>query len=145
MMPLTTKGRYAARIMVYLARNEGSSPATKHAIGNAEDISADYVEQIMIRLKAARLVRSHRGRNGGFSLTRDPDRITLAEVLRSVEGPVCPVPCLYDTCERAPSCPTRPVWKKAANAVERILEKTTIAQMARTSAKQGSGNLSYVI
>jgi len=145
MMPLTTKGRYAARIMVYLARNEGSSPATKHAIGNAEDISADYIEQIMIRLKAARLVRSHRGRNGGFSLTRDPDRITLAEVLRSVEGPVCPVPCLYDTCERAPSCPTRPVWKKAAEAVEEVFADTTIGQLAAKPAAENMASLTYQI
>jgi Rrf2 family protein len=134
MMSLTTKGRYAARIMVYLARHNGSKPATKQEIGKAEDISANYVEQIMIMLKAARLVRSHRGRNGGFSLTRDAARITLAEVLRSVEGPVCPVPCLYGTCQREPSCPTRPVWKKAAEAVEEVLAETTIAQMAAQPA-----------
>ena len=144
-MALTTRGRYAARIMVYLARHDGSNPLTKHEIGRAEDISANYVEQIMLRLKAAHLVRSHRGRNGGFSLTRDPARLTLAEVLRSVEGPVCPVPCLYDACEREPSCPTRPVWKKAAEAVEEVFAATTIAQMAEQPACENAASVAYQI
>ena len=144
-MALTTKGRYSARIMVYLARHNGAQPATKHAIGKAEDISPNYVEQIMIRLKSANLVRSHRGRNGGFSLVRDPERITLAEVLRAVEGPVCPVPCLYDTCEREPSCPTRPVWRKAAEALEEIFAETTIGQMARQPACEAVEAMAYQI
>lgn len=130
MMSLTTRGRYAARIMVYLARHNGSRPATKHAIGKAEAISPNYVEQIMIRLKSASLVRSHRGRNGGFSLTRDPVKITLTEVLCAVEGPVCPVPCLYEDCARALSCPARPVWRRVAEAVEQVLAETTIGEMA---------------
>lgn len=145
MMSLTTKGRYAARIMVYLARQDGASPTTKHEIGKAEDISAAYVEQIMIRLKVAHLVRSHRGRNGGFSLTRDPARISLADVLRSVEGPVCPVPCIYDTCERESACPTRPVWKKTAEALEAIFAETTIAQMANQPACESGASVTYQI
>jgi Rrf2 family protein len=131
--------------MVYLARRDGPAPATKYEIGKAEGISAGYVEQIMIRLKAAHLVRSYRGRSGGFSLTRDPAKTTLAEVLRSVEGPVCPVPCLYDTCEREPSCPTRPFWKKAAEAVEEVLRATTIAQIAAQPTYKAKASLAYEI
>jgi Rrf2 family protein len=145
-MPLSTKGRYAARIMVCLASHTGTRPATKHQIGAAENISADYVEQIMIRLKAAHLVKSHRGRNGGFSLARDPDSITLAQVLKAVDGPVCPVPCLVTECERASSCPTRPVWQKAAKAVDELFSTTTIGQMARDAGLcQASTFLSYQI
>ena len=131
MMSLSTRGRYAARIMVFLARNRAQQPVTKFAIGEAEEISPNYIEQIMVRLKSAHLVRSHRGRHGGFSLTRHPDRITLADVLRAVEGPVCPVPCLYDTCTREANCPTRPVWRKAAEAVEEVFSGTTLGDMAR--------------
>ena len=144
-MSLTTKGRYAARIMVCLARRNESNPVTKYEIGKAEAISPNYVEQIMIRLKAAHLVRSHRGRSGGFSLARDPERLTLAEVLRAVEGPVCPAPCLYDTCEREQSCPTRPVWKKAAEAVEAVFAETTIAQMAKQPACGAAASMTYQI
>jgi len=145
MMALGTKGRYAARIMVYLARHDDSTPVTKNAIGKAEAISPDYVEQIMIRLKTAHLVRSHRGRNGGFSLTRSPASITLAEVLRSVEGPVCPAPCLYNSCERERSCPIRPVWKKAAEAVEGIFTEVTIGQMAAQPACEDAASATYEI
>jgi len=144
-MSLTTKGRYAARIMVYLARNDAGGPLTKHEIGRSEGISPNYVEQIMIRLKARRLVRSHRGRNGGFSLTRDAGKITMADVLMAVEGPVTPVPCLYDTCERESFCPTRPVWKKVAEAVEKIFTKTTIAELAEKAGNEGFENLCYQI
>lgn len=145
MMHLTTKGRYAARIMVYLARHDPDQSATKKAIGESEDISPDYVEQIMIRLKASALVRSHRGRHGGFSLTRNPDKITLAEVLHAVEGPVAPVPCLHERCERESSCPTRPVWKQAAKALNEIFAGTTIGQMAMQPAGDARAGDAYQI
>lgn len=139
MMALSTKGRYAARIMVHLARQPRRHPVTKHAIGRSEGISANYVEQIMIPLRAANLVRSHRGRAGGFLLARPAEAITLAEVLRAVEGPFCPVPCLRRVCRRARGCPTRPVWQRAAEAVERVLAGTTLARMARQPARRATG------
>ena len=145
MMSINTRGRYAARIMVCLAKHDCAVPMSKFEIGAQESVSTDYVEQIMIRLKAAHLVRSHRGRNGGFSLTRDPYRITLAEVLQAVDGPVSPVPCLYDTCERESSCPTRPVWKKAAEAVDAVFSKATIGEMAGESGFVANGVGSYQI
>jgi Rrf2 family transcriptional regulator, cysteine metabolism repressor len=135
MMALTTRGRYATRILICLARRRGERPATKHEIGRSEGISPNYVEQIMVRLRAARLVRSHRGRGGGFDLARDAARITLAQVLRAVEGPVAPAPCLVGPCPRAATCPARPVWRKTARAIERVLEQTTIAQMAQGKAR----------
>jgi len=120
--------------MVNLASRDSPCPATKHEIANSEDMSADYVEQIMMRLKAANLVRSHRGRNGGFSLARPPDAITLADVLQATEGRISPIPCLAYKCSRAPNCPTRPIWKRAAEALEELFEETTIAQIAKDAA-----------
>jgi len=120
--------------MVNLARHDGDGPVTKQDIGQGEGISPAYVEQIMMRLKAARLIRSHRGRHGGFTLTRDAATITLAEVLQAVEGPVSISPCLYESCEREKNCPTRPIWRKAAKAVESVFSKATIGQMAKTTA-----------
>ena len=134
LMQVTTKGRYAARIMVYLARYRGGGPAAKQGIADAEDISIDYVEQIMIRLKAAQLVRSHRGRNGGFTLAREPGDITLDQIVRAMEGPVCVAPCLDGTCSRQESCPVRPTWKRATEAVEAVFRETTVEAMAREVA-----------
>jgi len=93
MMKLSTKGRYATRIMVYLAMQNSDSPCRKQDIAEAESISADYVEQILIRLKAAGLVTSHRGAHGGFSLTRPPSEVTVEAVLQATEGPLLLVAC----------------------------------------------------
>lgn len=130
MLSLSTKGRYAARIMVYLANRQASGPVTKYQIAEAEDLSADYIEQIMVRLKATGLVISHRGRKGGFTIGRDPKDITLSHVLSAVEGPIRPVPCIDKYCKREATCPTRPVWQKAVAVLEDLFGKTTIAKMA---------------
>jgi Rrf2 family protein len=129
MLALTTKGRYASRIMVYLAGRDNSTPATKQEIGDHEGISPDYVEQIMMGLKMAQLVQSHRGRRGGFSLLRPPHAIRLSEVLRAVEGPVCMAPCIQQDCARLEQCPTYPVWRRAAQALEDVFENTLISDM----------------
>ena len=129
--------------MVYLANRQGSGPVTKYQIAESEEISADYIEQIMVRLKAAGLVNSHRGRKGGFTIGRDPNNITLGDVLAAVEGPIRPVPCVDTYCKRQASCPTRPVWEKAVAVLEDLFGRTTIAQLAEDS--QQTDNLTYSI
>ncbi|MBT3296892.1 MAG: Rrf2 family transcriptional regulator [Verrucomicrobia bacterium] len=143
MMALSTKERYAARIMVYLAIRQGTGPVTKYQIAEAEALSADYIEQIMVRLKAAGLVLSHRGRKGGFTIARDPRVITLYNILTAVEGPIRPVPCIDTQCKREATCPTRPVWLKAATLLEDLFSRTTVAQMAEETKAQES--ISYSI
>ncbi len=143
MMALSTKGRYAARIMVYLAMHEGTGPVTKYQIAESEELSPDYIEQIMVRLKSAGLVMSHRGRKGGFSIGQDPKHVTLGDVLAAVEGPIRPVPCIDTYCKRQASCPTRPVWEKAVAVLENLFGRTTIAQMAEQTQAQES--ISYSI
>ncbi|NCC52296.1 MAG: Rrf2 family transcriptional regulator [Spartobacteria bacterium] len=140
MMVLSTKGRYAARIMVYLAGRENARLASKFEISEAEGISPDYVEQIMLRLKAAGLVESHRGRAGGFSLARDPAKISLADVLNALEGPPCPAPCIQDaSCPRAKHCPTRGTWLQAASLLDTLFSQTSIARMAQESQDKSTG------
>ncbi len=137
MMPISTKGRFASRIMVFLASQEPGRPVSKFEIGRAEAISPDYVEQIMIRLKVAGLVASHRGRAGGFSLASDPETTTIADVLRAVEGRVAPAPCYSaHDCERSSTCPTRDVWMEAARLLDDLFEGTTIAHLAREAARR---------
>ncbi|NQU39299.1 MAG: Rrf2 family transcriptional regulator [Lentisphaerae bacterium] len=143
MLALSTKGRYAARIMVYLAVREGQGPITKYQIAEAEELSADYIEQIMVRLRAAGLVNSHRGRKGGFTIAQDANSMTLGDVLAAVEGPIRPVPCLDKYCKREATCPTRPIWEKAVTLLEELFGGTTIAQMAEDS--QPPQSLTYSI
>jgi Rrf2 family cysteine metabolism transcriptional repressor len=130
MLSLTTKGRYAARIMVYLARHQGPLPATKRDIAKVEGISANYIEQILTRLKVAQLVNSHRGRGGGFSLARAPGKISLADVLRALEGPVCVAPCVQAKCPRAARCGMRSVWRSLSDKIESELQGLSIEALA---------------
>ena len=106
MMTISTKGRYACRIMVLLTTRASGGPVTKHDIAETEAISPDYVQQIMMRLKAAGLVRSHRGRGGGFSVARDPETISISDVLVAMEGRVAPATCGEpECCDRADTVP----------------------------------------
>jgi len=138
MMSISTRGRYASRIMVLLASRPQGVPVNTHEIAREEAISPAYVEQLMMALKVAGLVVSHRGRAGGFSLARDSEAISIADVLQAVEGKVSVAPCDdVHTCDRASSCPTRGVWMRASNLLEELFEGTTIAALAREAAELG--------
>jgi Rrf2 family transcriptional regulator, cysteine metabolism repressor len=109
---------------------------TKSEIAEAEGISAGYVQQLMMSLRLSGLIESHRGREGGFSLSRPADDITVAEVLKAVEGDVMPAPCLAGAhCDRETDCPTRPVWEEAAEMLNDLFGRTTIAQLAEKHAQ----------
>ena len=133
MMNISTRGRYATRIMVLLASQPELSALSKHEIAQAEMITAAYVQQLMMALRLAGLVRSHRGREGGFSLSRAPEDITVADVLAAVEGDIMPAPCrVTGHCDRSETCPTRPLWERAAEILGDLFSGTTIAQLAQS-------------
>jgi Rrf2 family transcriptional regulator, cysteine metabolism repressor len=139
MVGLTTKGRYATRLLVYLATRQEGGPVKKQDIAASEGITPDYVEQILIRLKAAGLVRSYRGKDGGFSLAVDPGALTVARVLEAMEGKMSVVPCLESgACERAGSCSTRALWRKADQALKQVFAKATIGELAAGARKGAS-------
>lgn len=130
MIRLSTKGRYATRMLVYLATRGHGSPSPKRDIASAEGISPDYVEQILVRLRSAGLVQSHRGARGGFSLARPADEISVAEVIVATEGPIDLAPCKEEYCTRADVCATRELWNRASRALESVLAEETIATLA---------------
>ncbi len=130
MLRISTKSRYAVRIMVYLALQNGSHPSRKQDIAEAEEISPDYVEQILIRLRGGGLVMSHRGARGGFTLARDAHQITVLEVLEAAEGPLELVPG-----EEVPSrlesiCITRKLWGEAGDLLRGLFGGVTVADVA---------------
>jgi Rrf2 family transcriptional regulator, iron-sulfur cluster assembly transcription factor len=130
MMCISTKGRYATRIMVFLALNPGRT-LTKTEISEAEDISPGYMQQLMGPLVAAGLVRSYRGNSGGFSLARPAETITIGDVLRATEGQCSPAPCLDPAdCPRSEKCSTRTFWLRVADALHDLFEGTTVADLA---------------
>ncbi len=134
MMNISTRGRYSTRIMVQLATVYPQGSLTKYQIADAEAISPGYVQQLTMALRLAGLVVSVRGREGGFKLARPPQDITVADVLRAVEGDIMPAPCrVPGHCNRADTCPTRPIWDRAAALLEELFASTTIADLASAS------------
>jgi len=100
-----------------------------NCIAEKEAIRPYYVEQILIHLKSHGLVHSYRGVHGGFSLACDPSKLTVADILTSVEGSIKLAPCLENSCSRAPQCVTRLIWEKATDAMNRIFSQTTLYAM----------------
>ena len=135
MMTISTRGRYATRMVVLLAAREPGASMTKNEIADAEGISAGYVQQLMMALRLGNIVDSHRGREGGFSLSRPAEEITVADVLKALEGDVRPAPCHgVGHCVRAEDCPTRPIWEEAAGLLDDLFSKTTVASLAERQA-----------
>lgn len=130
MMAISTRGRYSLRILVLMASQPRGHMFAKYEIAEAEAVSCAYVQQLMITLKAAGFVDSHRGRVGGFTLARTADTITVAEVLRATEGQIVLAPCLgNEKCEREPGCPARLLWMGATKLLDDFFSGVTIAEL----------------
>ena len=133
MMRMSTKGHHAIRIMVFLAHSPGR-PITKQEIGASENISPGYIQQLMGMLTNAGLVRSHRGKEGGFSLAVPAEEVTVLRVLQATEGPFEIAACVNhpEMCPRAETCPANPIWTRVTTTVNDLLDQTTIADLAQS-------------
>ncbi len=136
MMRMSTKGHHATRIMMMLARDT-SRPVSKGEIGETEGIPPGYVQQLMIRLTDAGLVRSHRGRAGGFTLSRSADAISVQEVLNATEGVFELAPCvdLRVVCPRTECCAAHLLWGEATEMVNSLFQRTSIGDLIATSQR----------
>jgi Rrf2 family protein len=134
-MRLSLRGKYALRALIVLGRNTQSTVVRIQAISEQQNIPKRFLEQILNDLKAGGLVESKRGVAGGYRLRRPPDQITLAEIVRYIEGPLAPVSCVsvnfYErcTCPDEARCAIRSVMKEVRDAVVKILEGFTLAQL----------------
>lgn len=136
MLKLSTKGRYAARILVCLAKNSNGRPVQRREIAKAESISMDYIEQILIRLRTANLVRSCRGVRGGYFLARDAAAITIEDAIEAAEGALSLGPDCENECKRGSACVVQSVWRKANKALVDLFSATTIAELAQKAKQQ---------
>jgi Rrf2 family protein len=108
----------------------GTGPVQKNQIARAEAITPDYVEQILVRLRAAGLVSSQRGVKGGFVIAVDPARTTVAAIISAMEGAISLVPCRESNCDRGTICVTRPLWERASAALEQVFADVSIQDLA---------------
>ncbi len=131
-MLVSTRGRYALRVMIDLAEHsDGAYVAMKDA-AQRQDISLKYLERILPMLVEARLVEGMRGKGGGYRLTREPDEYTLGEILRAAEGGLAPISCLEKDaapCPRAKECRTLPMWKELDALITDYLDGKTLADL----------------
>lgn len=135
-MLITTKGRYAMRLMIYVAANDGRNVALRE-VAEQEDLSLKYLEQLAHDLVGAGLLASVRGHGGGYLLTRDAREITAGDVLRAAEGTTAPVACAAleenSECPRSEICSTLMFWSGLDAVIEEYVDGVTLADLADTN------------
>ena len=140
-MKLSTRSRYGTRILVELAMNQDNGPVQISEISNRQKISVKYCEQLIRPLKQAKLVTSVRGPKGGHILNKNPNDITLGEIVRLFEGQTDLVHCVSspEDCARAQECQVRLVWQQATRALYESLDNTTIADLLESPCRNEEG------
>lgn len=131
-MKISTKGRYALRLMLDIALNDAEAPVRIKDIAERQQISDKYLEQIVSSLNKAGFVKSLRGPQGGYRLTKKPEEYTVGMILRLIEGSLVPVACLDDevnTCKRVDRCPTLILWEKLYEAISGVVDSITLADL----------------
>lgn len=138
-MKLSLRGEYGLRALLVLAQNEDHSLVRIQKISKQQNIPQRYLEQILNDLRMAGFVQSKRGVTGGYRLARPADQITVAAVVRHLEGALAPVSCVSQnfykkcSCPDELRCPIRSVMKEIREAIVQVAEKVTLAEMARRS------------
>ena len=133
-MKISTRGRYGLRALVELANCEYGKCIPLRTVAERHGMSEDYLEQLFAPLKKAGIVKSVRGAQGGYKLSRPANEISAAEVIRVLEGTLSPVDCLEDETYECPAascvnCSTRPVWEKLYAGVNEVLETIRLADL----------------
>jgi Rrf2 family protein len=153
-MKLSIRGEYALRALVVLGLSYGDSVVSIQTISSRQNVPKRFLEQILNDLRSAGMLESKRGVSGGYRLKMAPDQITLAEVIRYIEGPLAPVSCVSErfyekcSCPDEENCAIRSVMKEVRDGIVKVLENVTVAQLCeRVKALQGSHSnpLDYII
>ena len=145
-MKISTKGRYALRVLVDLAEHENCGYISLGAVAERQGISKKYLEQIIPVLTKANILRTNRGAQGGYMLARRPEDYTVGEILRLTEGNLSPVACLErdpSECERSADCPTLPVWQGLYRVINEYLDGITLRDVLDSGRPEGYDD--YVI
>ena len=130
-MMISTRGRYALRVMLDLAQDESGSYVPLDDIARREGMSEKYLESIIVVLSRAGLVKALRGKGGGYMLTRKPQEYPIGEILRLTEKTLAPVTCLESgaACPEADACPTFPLWQGLDRVIDDYLMAHSLADL----------------
>lgn len=144
-MKISTKGRYALRMLIDLTENREKGFVSLKEIAVRQGVSKKYLEQIVPVMNASGLLITNRGYQGGYKLSKDPSAITVGEILRCTEGSMAPVSCLDQTpnqCERCSECVTLPIWMGLEKVINEYLDGITLQDIIE---QKNSGIADYVI
>ena len=133
MMKISTRGRYALRLMIDLAQHQNKEYISLKEISIRQDITVRYLEQIIAILLKAGFVQSSRGKSGGYRLTKAPAAYTAGEILRAIEGSVAPIPCLGSETNECPmweQCFTLPFWTGLDEVINQYIDSVTLEQLS---------------
>ena len=130
-MRLTARSEYGLLALIDIACRRGEGPVSARGIAERQHIPGKFLEQLFVALRKAGLVTAVRGAHGGFELSRDPEGITVLDVVEALEGPLQPTQCpALEPCGRSGPCAAVGVWTQATSALREVLEKTTLAELA---------------
>lgn len=138
-MKLSTKTRYGTRALLELALHQGEGPMFLKDIARQQQISLPYLEHLIAPLIAGGIIRSTKGPKGGISLARNAEDIKLSEIIRLLEGSLAPVECVDNpkACRRSGACAARDVWSRLKEAMDEVLESTTLQDLAEQQRQKG--------
>lgn len=134
MVMVSTRGRYALRIMIDLAENGDGDYIAMKAIAERQGVSLKYLEKILPFLVSAKLIEGVRGKKGGYRLTRTPAEYPVGEILRLTEGDLAPVACLgcnAEPCDNTGECRTLPMWKELDRRINDYLDSVSLSDLMR--------------
>jgi Rrf2 family protein len=144
-MNITAKSKYAVRALVELSQRTADAPVPLVVIAEARSIPTQFLEQLFSTLRRAGILQSHRGVYGGFSFNRDPDQVTVLDVVEVLDGPIEPALCTTaEPCERRAVCSVGDVWVQAKLAVEEVLGSVTIQQLAEREVSRDGASMYYI-
>lgn len=141
---LSRKAKYGLKALIHLARHAGEGPVLIEDLARVERIPRKFLEQILLELKKKGLLTSRKGRGGGYQLGKGPDSIFMGEIIRVLDGPLAPVPCVSvtayrkcDECLDERTCGIRLVMQEVRDGIAGILDTTSLADVLRRVANQG--------
>lgn len=143
-MKISTKSRYGTRAVLEIALNRSGDKLTRKQISKNQEIPSSYLENILISLKTKGIIRTIRGPKGGYELAKEPEEITIFEIVNILEGPSDSIPCLDDsnTCTRSSICVTTDVWRRLQDVQKDLLSEITIKDLVEQTQELYSPNFS---
>jgi Rrf2 family protein len=132
-MKLSTMGRYGLRTLMDIAEHQSEGAVTLQSIAKRQELSQKYLWHVITPMKNAGLIKVTRGAGGGYKLAREPERITLLDILTAVEGKICIVPCVHSasSCKRSKFCTAKTAWETVNDAICESLKSMTLHSLIK--------------